>query len=46
MENYESKICTACRADAPKATQSQIEGFLNDYPSWELQDINDIPKLP
>jgi len=45
MENYESKVCTACRADAPKATQSQIEGFLNDYPSWELQDINDIPKL-
>ena len=45
MENYESKVCTACRADAPKATQSQIEGFLNDYPSWELQDINDVPQL-
>ena len=45
MENYESKVCTACRADAPKATQSQIEGFLNDYPDWELQDINDVPQL-
>ena len=45
MENYESKVCTACRADAPKATQSQIEDFLNDYPSWELQDINNVPQL-
>ena len=45
MENYESKVCTACRADAPKATQSQIEDFLNDYPDWELQDINDVPQL-
>ena len=45
MENYESKVCTACRADAPKATQSQIEGFLNDYPDWELHDINDVPQL-
>jgi len=45
MENYESKVCTACRADAPKATQSQIEGFLNDYPSWELQEMEDVPQL-
>ena len=45
MENYESKVCTACRADAPKATQSQIDDFLNDYPDWELQDINDVPQL-
>ena len=45
MENYESKVCTACRADAPKATQSQIEDFLNDYPDWELQVMEDVPQL-
>ena len=45
MENYESKVCTACRADAPKATQSQIEDFLDDYPDWELQEMEDVPQL-
>ena len=45
MENYESKVCTACRADAPKATQSQVEGLLNDYPDWELQVMEEVPQL-
>ena len=28
MVDYSNKVCEACSADAPKATQSEIEDFL------------------
>ena len=45
MVNYETQVCTACRADAPRATQTQIEDFLHEYPNWELLESEGIPQL-
>ena len=45
MQNYENKVCTACRVDAPKASQSQIDAFLEEYKEWELIIIQEIHRL-
>lgn len=45
MENYETQVCTACLADAPRATQTQIEDFLHEYSNWELLESEGIPQL-
>jgi len=45
MLNYENKVCTACRVDAPKASQLQINAFFEEYKEWELIIIQEIPRL-
>ena len=36
MTEYTKKTCEACRADAPKATDEQIQNFLSNYSEWKL----------
>jgi 4a-hydroxytetrahydrobiopterin dehydratase len=45
MQNYEKKVCTACVANAPRATQSQTDTFLEEYKEWELIIMEEIPRL-
>ena len=45
MVDYSNKVCEACSADAPKATQSEIEDFLKNNSEWYLSTDVDFPKL-
>ena len=45
MVDYSNKVCEACSADAPKATQSEIEDFLKNNSEWYLSTDVDFPQL-
>ena len=45
MENFESKVCTACHPDAPKATDQEINQFLSSYNDWELTKPDNVSQL-
>lgn len=45
MTEYTKKTCEACRADAPKATDEQIQNFLSNYSEWKLIKEGEIPQL-
>jgi len=38
-------MCISCRADAPPASQEEIERFLKSYPGWEIAVNDGIPQL-
>ena len=45
MMDYTSKICTACSADAPIATKTEVDEFLKEYSNWSLSTDVDFPQL-
>ncbi|WP_227368668.1 4a-hydroxytetrahydrobiopterin dehydratase [Halomonas sp. M20] len=45
MSQLSKQSCEACRRDAPKATQEQIEAFRHDIPEWQLLERNGIMQL-
>ena len=45
MVDYSNKVCEACSADAPKATQSEIADFLKNNREWYLANDIDFPQL-
>lgn len=44
-ENLSKGNCEACRIDAPKVTNSQIESLMPQIPSWSILENDDIKKL-
>ena len=44
-ENLLKGSCEACRIDAPKVTNSQIESLMPQIPSWSILENDDIKKL-
>jgi len=45
MTQLNQKTCTACRTDAPKATQQQIQEALAGLPEWKLIQVDGIDQL-
>jgi 4a-hydroxytetrahydrobiopterin dehydratase len=39
------RTCSACRADAPKATPEQIQEALTQLPEWKLIQVEGIDQL-
>lgn len=44
-ENLSKGNCEACRIDAPKVTNSQIESLMPQIPSWSILENDDIKRL-
>ena len=44
-ENLLKGSCEACRIDAPKVTNSQIESLMPQIPSWSILENDDIKRL-
>ena len=44
-ENLSQGSCEACRIDAPKVTNSEIESLMPQIPSWSILENDDIKKL-
>ncbi len=44
-ENLLKGNCEACRIDAPKVTNSEIESLMPQIPSWSILENDDIKKL-
>ena len=45
MPDLNQKACEACRIDAPKATEDEINNFLESYAGWTVWDDGGIQKL-
>lgn len=39
------KTCTACKADAPKASSEQIQQALDELPGWTLIQVDGVDQL-
>ena len=44
-ENLLKGSCEACRIDAPKVTNSEIESLMPQIPSWSILESDDIKRL-
>ena len=44
-ENLSQGSCEACRIDAPKVTNSEIESLMPQIPSWSILENDDIKRL-
>ena len=45
MEDYSSKTCEACNADAPKASKESISNFLVKHGGWSLSTDIEFPQI-
>ena len=44
-ENLSKGSCEACRIDAPKVTNSEIESLMPQIPSWSILENDNIKRL-
>ena len=44
-ENISKGSCEACRIDAPKVTNSEIESLMPQIPSWSILENDNIKRL-
>jgi 4a-hydroxytetrahydrobiopterin dehydratase len=45
MDDLTREKCVACRRDAPKVTEAEIEALQPRIPEWELAERDGIPRL-
>ena len=45
MTDLKEQSCEACRADAPKVSDAEIEQFLPQIPEWVLIEVDSINRL-
>jgi 4a-hydroxytetrahydrobiopterin dehydratase len=45
MATLATEKCSACRSDAPRATQQQIQELKPQVPDWKLVERDGIPRL-
>lgn len=45
MTDLAGKKCVACRADAPRATQEEVERFMPQLPEWKLIQVEGVDRL-
>ncbi len=45
MTDLPSLQCEACRADAPKVTDSEIAELLHQIPDWEMVQVDKVDRL-
>jgi 4a-hydroxytetrahydrobiopterin dehydratase len=37
--------CVACNKDSPRVTEQEIAELKPDIPDWEINEVNDVPRL-
>ncbi|MDZ7841831.1 MAG: 4a-hydroxytetrahydrobiopterin dehydratase [Gammaproteobacteria bacterium] len=45
MTDLTERRCEACRADAPLATEQEIEEYMAQIPDWEIVDVDGVKQL-
>ena len=45
MTDLAAKPCVACRADAPRATPDETQGFMAQLPQWKLIQAEGMDRL-
>jgi 4a-hydroxytetrahydrobiopterin dehydratase len=45
MTKLSQENCDACRADAPKLTDEEINSLVQDVPDWSVETRDGIPQL-
>ena len=45
MAELTSEKCVACRADAPRVTEAEIQELKPQIPEWEMVERDGIPRL-
>ena len=45
MSELTQEKCEACRGDAPKATEEEIQEMHPEVPDWEIQEQDGVKKL-
>ena len=45
MTSLTEKVCTACRADAPKLTATELDDGLLQLPDWQIKKVDSIDHL-
>ena len=45
MEDYSTKTCEACNADAPKASEGSLSNFLTKYSDWSMSNDVEFPQI-
>lgn len=45
MSDLSEKKCEACRADAPRVTQTQIDELKRQIPEWGLIEVDGVKRL-
>lgn len=45
MSNLTSQHCEACRADAPRLTDSEIDTLKSKVPEWDVNEVDGIKYL-
>ncbi len=45
MTDLTERRCEACRADAPRATEQEIEEYMTQIPDWEIVDVDGVKQL-
>lgn len=45
MTDLTERRCEACRADAPRATEQEIEEYMAQIPDWEIVDVDGVKQL-
>jgi len=45
MDELKNQQCEACRSDAPKLTDMEMNDFLSQVPDWKIIEIEGIKRL-
>lgn len=45
MESLSQMHCEACKSDAPRLTDAEIEALRPQIPEWEVVQVDGIPRL-
>lgn len=45
MSDLTEKRCEACSVDAPQATQTEIDEYIDQIPNWEIVEVDGIKRL-
>ena len=45
MEELNKGQCEACRADAPRVTEAQMNDYLPQIPQWHVEKVDDVDHL-
>lgn len=45
MTDLTERRCEACRADAPRVTDAEIEEYKPQIPDWRIVDADGVPQL-
>lgn len=45
MSKLSESRCEACRADAPRVTESEARELMKQIPEWEWQEAGGVPRL-